>query len=252
MEQTNIREALLKLTDIEKYRRDHPDDRRSDFYDKLDSLGYRKQSGVYFIPYDLANPTSNNPKTLTEQIDQSPLRKDFILKKATRFSDEPFSYGIFLCLRYVYSGSDKIQTPTTSFELKENDICLMNSNFVSSQHLSHEDDIVFSLLFEKKYLMNKILTQQYHHNVAIQFMYNYVLNNNNPQNYILFHPSNKKQIKNIIENLIIEYAFPKMDSQVLIESYLRIFLIYMSRSEYDFELNLESQNSYIPELFMSN
>lgn len=246
MNREELRREIFALTKTEKYRRDHPEDRRSKFYDYMEKNGYRDENGFFHLPYSQAPRDSTNPPSdFLERIEKSPCQQDFFLKKATRFSDEPFSYGDFLCIRYVYSGSDEIRTPSGSFVMEKNDICLMNARFVLSQYLAHEDDIVFSLMFEKDYLIKRILHHQNESSVIVQFMYNYVLYGRNRQNYILFHGGDNDCLPRIFEDIVAEYAYPSLDSLALLESYLRALLINMSRSDYDFERHAESKRSFL-------
>ena len=203
MKREDFRNEIFELTETEKYRRDHPWDRRSKFYDYLDKNGFRDSNGYYHLPYrQISYQPSHTPASLTERINQSPCQDIFFLKKASRFSDEPFSYGDFLCIRYVYSGTDEIRTPTGSFVMEQNDICLMNSKFVLSQYLAPENDIVFSLLFEKNYLIENILHHQNQSSIVVRFIYSYVLNGRNRQNYILFHGGDNDRIPRIFEDLV--------------------------------------------------
>lgn len=233
------------LTPSEKRRKEHPTDEPSAFYRRLEEQGMRRSDGVYRMPSIFIKTGSrNSPETLTEYIDQSPCQQYFRLKKATRFTREPFSYADFLSIRYVYSGSDMMRTPSSSFELRQNDICLLNSGFVMAQHLKHEEDAVFTLMFEKEYLI-KLLRRRGDQNMITRFIYSYVLNSPHPQNYILFHGGRNDRLPRLFEDLVMEYAYPDQDSHTLLEAYLQILLVEMGRCDFDYEKNAESRKSFL-------
>jgi len=238
-------EQIRALTPSEIRRKEHPSDEPSAYYHWLEAQGLRRSDGVYHMPSIFFEGRNlKAPKTLSDYIDQSPCQQYFRLKKATRFSREPFSYADFLSIRYVYSGSDMMWTPSSSFKLQQNDICLLNSGFVMSQHLEHEADAVFTLMFEKEYLI-KLLRSRGDQSVITRFMYSYVLDSPHPQNYILFHGGGNDRLPRLFEDLIMEYAYPDHDSHALLESYLQVLLVEMGRCDFDYEKNAESRKSFL-------
>ena len=238
-------EQIRQLTSSEIRRKEHPSDEPSAFYRRLEEQGMRRSDGVYRMP-SIFIGAANTKKavTLSDHIDQSPCQQYFRLKKATRFTKEPLSYADFLSIRYVYSGSDQMRTPTTSFKLEQNDICLLNSGFVMSQYLAHEEDAVFTLMFEKDYLI-KFLRSRGDQSMVTRFMYSYVLDSPHPQNYILFHGGDNDRLPRLFEDLIMEYAYPDQDSHALLESYLQILLVEMGRCDFEYEKNAESRKSFL-------
>ena len=149
-------------------------------------------------------------------------------------------YGDFLCIRYIYSGIDEITTPDSSFTLRANDICLMNAGFVCSQRLSHEDDVVFTIMFEKDYLIKNVINKRASGSIITRFIYDYVLSAKNPQNYIIFHCANNDRLPRLIEDIVMEYTHPTEFGEILLESYLQILLVEMTHGEYEFEQNKQS------------
>ena len=244
-DRSSLISQIRALTPSERRLKEHPTDEPSAFYRRLEEQGMRRSDGVYRMPsIFLETVNSKSPETLSDYIDQSPCQQYFRLKKATRFSREPLSYADFLSIRYVYSGSDMMRTPSSSFELRQNDICLLNSGFVMSQYLEHEEDAVFTLMFEKEYLI-KLLRSRGDQSVITRFMYSYVLDSPHPQNYILFHGGGNDRLPRLFEDLIMEYAYPDHDSHALLESYLQVLLVEMGRCDFDYENTAESRKSFL-------
>ena len=203
-----------------------------------------EKNGVYHMPSIFFSlPESPGRNNFWDKMDFSIYHSLFRMKKATRFSTEPLSYADFISIRYVYSGEDTISTPDSSFILHRNDILLLNSGFVCSQKLSHDDDVVFTMMFEKDYLVNHILNPQAKSSIITSFIYDYVLDNPNPKNYILFHGHDNDRLPRLLEDIVMEYTHPTELGEILLQSYLQILMVEMSGCEYEFEETKDSISS---------
>ncbi|MDE7244595.1 MAG: AraC family transcriptional regulator [Oscillospiraceae bacterium] len=246
MDRSELIQQFYILTETEQYRRLHPDAGPSSYYQFLEKHGYLQKNGVYHIPsIYFAYRDSREPETLWDCMDMSPYQSLFRIKKATRFSKEPLMYADFLCIRYVYSGEVQIETPATAFTLRKNDILLMNAGFVLSQHLQHEEDIVFTLMFEKEYLVRNVLNHKAGKNMISGFIYSYVLNSRNAKNYIIFHGEDNDKLPRLIEDIVMEYIQPTELGTILLEAYLQILLVEMMHGKYEYEQTRESKHSFM-------
>ena len=244
------REELIRhfyeLTEREEYLRDNPQTGPSTFYRFLEQKGYRENDGIYHMPsIYFAYQDSSAPRTFTDGIDCSPYQSLFRIKKATRFQREPLSYADFLSIRYVYSGDVMIRTRDGDFTMKQNDVLLVNSGFVLSQYLAGEDDIVFTLMFEKDYLIHNVLNNKAAGNVITRFIYSYIMSSVNPRNYILFHGKDNDRLPRVFEDLLMEYTSPTDLGTILLEAYLQILLVEMSHSAFEFRQDRESRGHYV-------
>lgn len=244
------REELIRhfyeLTEREEYLRENPGSGQSAFYRFLEEEGYRESDGVYHMPsIYYAYQDSRSPRTFADSIDYSPYQSIFRIKKATRFQREPLFYADFLCIRYIYSGNIVIRTRDGEFTMKQNDILLVNSGFVLSQYLAHEDDIVFTLMFEKDYLIHHVLNNKAAGNVISKFIYSYIMSSVNPRNYILFHGKDNDRLPRLAEDLLMEYTQPTELGTILLEAYLQILLVEMTHSSYEFPQDRDSRHSFV-------
>lgn len=244
MDRAELLRQFYELSETEQKRKVNPALGPSSFYAFLEDQGFREANGVYHMPSIYLNSVQlSQPKSLRERIQSSPYQSQFRLHKATRFAKEPMSYADFLCIRYVYSGQVEIETQSSRFTLEQNDILLMNAGFVLSQHLSHEEDVAFTLMFEKDYLTQKLLSRWKERTVVSRFMYSYVLQSDNPKNYILFHGGDNDRLPRLMEDFVLEYIHPRELGENLLESYLQILLTEMTRSPYEYDQNRESVHS---------
>lgn len=235
---------LYRLSEKEKKYRDDPLSVDNSFYTILQKKGYLID-GVYHIPSIFLGPDfdlNKKPENIGEMIDQSPRQMLFRLKKATRFQKEPLICTEFFCIRYVYSGQILMKTDKSSFVLKKNDLLMMNCGFIQSQYLEHEDDIGITLMFEKDYLMHNVLNYRSGNNVISRFIYNYLMDNRDPNNYVIFHGGDNERIPYIIEDMIMEFIEPTKLGEILLQAYLQILLVDMMDCEYAFESSKRSRS----------
>lgn len=234
---------LYELTTTEQQRKTSPEPVPSQYYRCMDALGMKDEQGIYLLGLNLKLPYNEPDSSIWSKLTASPYQSIVTLKKASRFYKEPFACANFISMRYVYSGKTEIHTLDSSFVLKKNDICLMNSGFAFSQHLLHDEDLVFTLMFEKDYLLRNVLNNTKVNSVITRFILDYIMDNKNPQNYILFHGKDNEHIQAIIEDLLCEYLDPGPYGEVLIENYIRIFLIEVLRCEYEYSKTPESRQT---------
>lgn len=246
MDRNELIQQFYTLTETEQYRKLHPDAGPGPYYQFLEKHGYLEQNGVYHIPsIYFTYRNDRGPETLWDLMDISPYQSLFRMKKATRFAKEPLMYADFLCIRYVYSGEVQIKTQTSAFTLRKNDILLMNAGFVLSQHLQHEEDIVFTMMFERDYLVRNVLNHKAGSNLISNFIYSYVLSSQNTKNYIVFHGEDNDKFPRLMEDMVMEYTCPTEFGTILLEAYIQTLLVEMMHSKYEFEQTRESKHSFM-------
>ncbi len=238
MDRSYLIQKMQEQTPSERHMLSNPS-HTSSFYKYLTDAGYQDPDGIYHLPDSsfMLPQSSININNFWDKLDHSPRQSFFRIKRASRYYKEPLYYADFIALRYVYSGKCIITTKENSFTLERNDICIFNKGFVLSQYLPEDDDIVFTLMFDKEYLIKNIFQMLKGNNVVSQFITNYIMENDNPQNYIIFHGNQNDRIPNIFEDLLCEYIDPTPQGDVLIESYLRILLVEMIYCNYEYSAN---------------
>ncbi len=217
----------------------------SKFYEYLELLGRKDERGVYHLPDSrFAMPVRRVNPTIWGKLDASPHQKNVLIKKASRFYPEPFAYADFISIRYVYSGRTLIRTLDSEFYLNENDLCLLSHGFTFSQHLKNREDVVFTIMFEKDYLLGSVLEDVAGGEIIVRFILNYICGNKNPQNYILFHGGLNDRIRHTFEDLLCEYMDPSVYGEKLVETYIKLLLFEMLGCPYEYDETPESRQSY--------
>ena len=217
----------------------------SRFYEYLDVLGRKDERGIYHLPDShFILPVRRSNPTIWGKLDASPHQPILTLKRASRFYQEPMAYGDFIAIRYCYSGQSHITTLDHEFDMHANDLCLLSHGFVLSQYLRNEDDLVFTLIFERDYLVRSVLEDVPGGEILARFMLNYICDNKNPQNYIVFHGGENDRIRHVIEDMLCEYIDPSVYGEALIETYVKLLLFEMLGCDYEYEKTQESRASY--------
>lgn len=236
MHRSTLLRHIYDLTDIEQKRKISEETVNSPFYDYLSMIGHQRADGVYHLPNSnfVIPGYPQIDHSIWAKLDRSPRQTLFRVKKATRFQQEPLAYADFIALRYVYSGQSDLYTKKKSMVLKKNDICLMNRGFVFSQNLPDENDVVFTLMFEKEFIIKNIVNRLKTDGIIAQFIIDYIMENKNPENYILFHGNTNDRIPHIFEDILCEYLDPTPYGETLLESYLQILFIEMLSCELEY------------------
>lgn len=245
MDRAELVSHFFELTPEEERRLREHDFEPGAYYRFLAKGGHLRDDGVYHLPsIFLSIDGEGDSITLWDRVNRSPYQRLFRLKKATRFQREPMVYADFLCIRYVYAGEVVIRTPKETIMLRRNDILLMNAGFVHSQSLTHEGDVSFTIMLERDYLVRSVLNAKSGSNLISRFIYSYVLNSENPSNFILFHGGENDRLPRVIEDLVAEYAHPTSLGTILLEAYLQILLVEMTHSACEHNQSRESRHSW--------
>lgn len=238
MEREELWTHLDDLSPTEKAHLESAELRLSGFYRTLEAEGLKDGNGVYHLPRSLLKRSFPDSAPASEyfwrRLDRSPHQSIFFLKKATRFYREPFMSAEFIAVRFVYRGHCKIYTPEGLLELAENDILLMNTGFVLSQHLENAEDIVFTLIFDRDYIANNIMRSLHRHGVVTKFLMDYALDARPAQKCILFHTGQNRRVREMLENILCEFIEPGENGDLLIEFTLKILFLELLRCEYEY------------------
>lgn len=244
MYRDQLRRHIYDLTPTERERFEEGRSIPSCFYEYLDSLGRKDERGVYHLPDSHVKlPAGRKDPTIWGTLADSPHQETLLIKKASRFYQEPMAYADFISIRYVYSGQTHIKTLDTDFYLKENDLCLLSNGFAFSQFLHNREDLVFTFMFEKDYLLRCVL-EDVSGGIIAKFILNYICGSRHPQNYIIFHGNENDRIRHAVEDMLCEYIDPSDFGRELTEIYIKNLLFEMMRCPYDYEENPGSRQSY--------
>ncbi len=209
----------------------------SAFYRNLEELHMKDENGIYYLSQDLLKNAisdvsgANYSGYFWDRLGGTASR--FVIKKATRFYRDPFSYADFVAMRYVYSGHCHLYMPQSDLILKEGDLIMLSPNSIFSQELGEEDH-VFTMMFDRDYIRNVILKGILSANDISQFLLSYVFDTGTAQKYLLFHSDSNTRVRRTIEEILCEQIDPSDYGNELMASLLKILMIHLLRCPYEY------------------
>lgn len=230
METKELLEHMNDISQREQEYRDNPLHGLSPFYNYLEQHGYKDENNIYYIPDTMLQAGSGNLNNNRSNYFWDTLGSNsanFVIKKATRFYREPFMYGNFIALRYVYSGKCHLYAPNQELILNANDLIILNSGFVMSQELG-ENDHVFTMMINHRFIRQYLLRGAVPSNSISDLFLDYISNSESMQKYIIFHGGNNNHIRTVIEEILCNQFDWKDYSESLMESLLKILFLYLS------------------------
>lgn len=244
MKLEELRQSIFRLTPDEiEYKKGNE---FNAFYDYLKKNGSYNFEGYYNIPdYKMIVPGHHEHGTIWDQFSRSPHQKEMMINKSSRFFHEPLLTGKFIALRYIYSGNvEQRHLNNEILALRKNDILLMNANLGASHYLADENDISFTIVFNRDSILRDILGKIESSSVISRFMSNFIMNTQNKNNYILFHAKDNEIIPDIFEKLLLEYIEPTSNGYNLIQNYMQIIFIEMLYSPFEFNQTVNGNRSF--------
>lgn len=230
METKELLEHMSDISQREQEYRDNPLHGLSPFYNYLEQHGYKDENNIYYIPDSMLQAGSGNINNNRSSYFWDALGNhsaNFVIKKATRFYREPFMYGNFIALRYVYSGQCHLYAPNQELILSTNDLIILNSGFVMSQELG-ENDHVFTMMINQKFIRQHLLSGTIASNSISDLFLDYISNSESMQKHIIFHGGNNDHIRTVIEEILCNQFDWKDYSESLMENLLKILFLYLS------------------------
>ncbi len=236
----NIAELLTHMNDISEREMEYRSETvhtLSSFYRYLDEHHFKDENGIYFMPQEILRIPSEDEADFGasgffwDRLKGKASR--FVIKKATRFYREPFSYADFIAMRYVYSGHCHMFMPQNEIILNEGDLIMLNPNFIMSQELG-ENDHVFTMMFDKNYIRDVVLKGILSSNDISQFLINYVLDTETSQKYLLFHSASNIRVRQTFEEILCEQIDPSPYGDELMAALLRILMIRLLHCPYEY------------------
>lgn len=161
--------------------------------------------------------------------------------KETRFTDIPFHYHTDMELNYVYSGSYRFVINDKEVTLKQGDLCIVDADVIHNAFYKGEDDIVFNIVFQKKFFKDKFVNWIGDKGILGNFILSSINQSQRHDKYLIFHTDHleqdqlvSSQLKGFFNLLIQEYYHPSLYKGDLMEHYLSaIFLLLINAAAID-------------------
>ena len=136
----------------------------------------------------------------------------------------------FLEMLYVYKGACRQVINDRLIDLRENDVCILDTNVTHSINVSSRDDILINCLFRKSFFDMTFLCQLAENDILSNFFTQALYQAKSTNNYIIFHCNTQKSVREILCRAMCEYYDKKMCSDTIIGAYMIIMFSELLRT----------------------
>lgn len=226
MTKEEFRKLLIPLSKKEKEYQKHPQLSKN-FYQGLNEKNpesgqvyhFDMNSELFSISHGEILPNTNRPYSHTS----------LHFSKQTRFSHVPVHSHHYIEMNYVYSGCCTAIINGTSIQLETGDVCIMDVEVVHTIASVQENDTILNCIMEQDYFNRRFTERLANSGVVAKFIAD-VLNKNSRHNqYIVFHTSDSRTIRDMFEEAFCEYLDPGICSKTVIDSYMTVIFIQLAR-----------------------
>jgi AraC-like DNA-binding protein/mannose-6-phosphate isomerase-like protein (cupin superfamily) len=167
-----------------------------------------------------------------------------------RFFNSPVHFHEYIELNYVFSGSCTAIINNKSISLATGDICIMDKGVSHTFLPCNEPDIVLNILLSSDYFSNSFLSSLSFDSPVTKFLSDVITESNEHKQYLIFHTAPNLLVKDLIENMIIEYLYPGICCESVLRFNLNLLFIELVRSyqAYKEQKHHRKGNHYLTEI----
>lgn len=208
MDSTTLAE-FYKLSDIEQKQLQD-----QQFHADFDSKSIMKKESIYKIP------------VFTEDFFKN---QNVYISKHNRFAAYPTHTHTFLEMNYMLAGHAIEHIGKSEIKLNQGDMLILDIGTTHSIEPLSADDIMINIIFRNKidFSISNIQRLGQYNNIVSKFL----LANDHLNKYLIYRSNHTEgQVQTVADSIIKEYFHPQKFSKMLIDSYLRSFIILLSRN----------------------
>ena len=219
--------ALLPLTPTEQAAKNDPNYIRRLYHSK-NVPGSVDQKGVAHFPKHLVFQRLSNILPELEQQNHY-ISSDVGFNRHDRFVVIPMHAHEYIEMNYVLSGSCSANVNNNELLLHAGDICIMDRNASHTLYATGEQDIILNILMNTEYFTSSFLESLLSGGSVSKFLADVIAENNEHDQYLLFHTTDRPLIKELIENTFLEYLNPGICCKEIIRHNLGLLFIELAR-----------------------
>jgi AraC-like DNA-binding protein len=161
------------------------------------------------------------------------------IKKTSRYQACPPHIHNWIEINYMYSGSCPQIINGHAYTLGQHQVALIDTDTPHSTAALGDDDIMISLIIDKKYLSSNFFNRLSMDSILSRFFINAINQNTKHDNYILFHSERSRKIPVFFNELLCELYDPSINSTDMINS---LFTLVLCELLNVYENDMELQN----------
>ncbi|EGT4694704.1 AraC family transcriptional regulator, partial [Clostridioides difficile] len=156
------------------------------------------------------------------------------IRKHTRFAQFPKHKHNYIEFNYVYRGKLVQTIDEYKINLKQGELIFLNQHVIHEIEASDEEDIIINFIIKPEFF-DYIISLLENDNKIMNFLMTTLYTNYNLGEYIYFKVSEKEEIQDIIEKIIIELYEPSVVNKVKIKLLVGLLLVELVKNSEDVE-----------------
>ena len=168
-----------------------------------------------------------------------------------RFTHIPVHNHIgYIEMNYVFSGNASALINDKPVPLHTGDLCIMDSGVMHTILPTGEKDILLNIMLSTEYFSNSFLSTLQNGGPVATFLADAMIEKNDHNQYLLFHTSKSNLVKELIENMIIEYLDPGICCKDVLHFNINLLFIELIRCYQEHMERVEQKKSryYLTEI----
>lgn len=161
------------------------------------------------------------------------------IKKQSRYLACPTHVHNWIEINYMYSGHCPQVINDTSYTLEKGQVALIDTDTPHSTGCLGKDDIMISLVINKKYLNSNFFNRFSEDSILSRFFINTINENTNHDNYILFRSERSRKLTLFFNELLCEIYDPSINTSDMVNSLITLILCELINV---YENDMERQN----------
>jgi AraC family transcriptional regulator, melibiose operon regulatory protein len=249
MTRQEFEEALLPLTEQELFHQKNPSYFKEHYKQYYKPEPKDLNTKAEFIKDHVFQSESNILDAVSGQ--SSHYRsKNIRLNRQDRFSDVPIHHHGYIELNYVFSGQCTAIVNEKKIPMIAGDICIMDRQAEHTILPTGINDIILNIMLATEYFSHTFIGSLLNGGAVARFLAGVIDQANEHNQYLLFHTKQTPLVKEIIENIFIEYLNPGICCEDVLRYHLNLLFIELARCyQGDMERKHQQKNKrYITEI----
>lgn len=249
MTRQEFEEALLPFTKQELFYQKNPGYFREHYsqYYKPEPLNILKSTEFMKDPVFLSESNILDTGSAISTHFRSP---NIRLNRHDRFSEVPIHHHGYIEMNYVFSGICTAIVNKKKIPMSAGDLCIMDRRAEHTILPTGKDDILLNIMLSTDYFSTTFIGSLLNGGAVARFLAGVIDQANEHNQYLLFHTKHDPLVKEIIENIFIEYLNPGICCEDVLRYNLNLLFIELARCyQGDMERKHQQKNKrYLTEI----
>lgn len=157
------------------------------------------------------------------------------IRKHTRFINFPKHKHNYIEFNYVYQGKLTQIIDNRNINLKKGELIFLNQYITHEIQASGEEDIIINFIIRPEFF-DYIVTLLDNENIISKFLLTTLYTDYNDGEYLYFKVSERRDIQDLVEKIIVELYNPSIMSKAAIKLLVGLLLVELVRNSQDIEI----------------